>query len=432
MKKIYSFIIMALGLCVGFASCSHEEDDYFGESAAQRLNKSVDKYQNLLTSSEKGWVMEFLPSDGAYGGYLYTAKFGDEDVTMASEITLYSSTESWPAGTEVSSMYTVKAEQGVILTFDSYNVLFHFFSEPRGSSDIDGYESDYEFTFLKTSENEDTIYLRGKKYDNILKMYKLKDTDSKTFIDQSIEMWDKVEKVNYTSLKIGDKNYPVTIGSKQFSVVDIDNDSTAKESPMFYTPDGFHLYEPVTLDGKEYQYFKYDEETGNISTADGQGLIALPSVSEQFLNSPGNWNFDANSMCDDLKVRYDSLLTASASYTLNGVYICNAVQSYDVEKGYEKVIAIDWTLSFWGMSFSYPAYYGVKLSYDETAGTVNIEGLGAGYGFEGEARTKAASPFVNYVLNHAPYKATFNEGKIKTQVKLESIADPSVWFTLAL
>ena len=25
MKKIYSFIIMALMLCVGFASCSHEE-----------------------------------------------------------------------------------------------------------------------------------------------------------------------------------------------------------------------------------------------------------------------------------------------------------------------------------------------------------------------------------------------------------------------
>lgn len=39
MKKIYSFIIMALMLCVGFASCSHEEDDLFGESAAQRLNQ---------------------------------------------------------------------------------------------------------------------------------------------------------------------------------------------------------------------------------------------------------------------------------------------------------------------------------------------------------------------------------------------------------
>lgn len=432
MKKIYSFIIMALMLCVGFSSCSHEEDDLFGESAAQRLNKSVDKYQNLLTSSENGWVMEFLPSDGSYGGYLYTAKFGDEKVTMASELSLYSDTEEWPAGTEVSSLYTVKAEQGVILTFDTYNVLFHFFSEPRGSSDIDGYESDYEFTFLKTSADEDTIYLRGKKYQNVLKMYKLKNTDSKTFIAQSVEMWDMIEKVNYSSLKIGDKSYPVAIGDKQFTVVDIDNDSTKQATPMFYNPEGFHLYEPVTLDGKEYQYFKYDEETGNIATADGQGVIALPSVSEQFLNSPGYWKFDVNNMCDSLKVRYDSLLTVSDSYTLAGVYIGNAVQSYDLEKGYEKVIAIDWNLSFWGMTFSYPAYYGVKLSYDETTGIFDIEGLGAGYGFEGDLRVNGASPFVNYVLNHAPYKATFNEGHIKTQVKLESVSDPSVWFTLAL
>ena len=138
MKKIYSFIIMALMLCVGFASCSHEEDDLFGESAAQRLNKSVDKYQKLLTSSENGWVMEFLPSDGSYGGFIYTAKFGDEDVSMASDLSLSSDTEKWPAGTVLSSKYSVKAEQGVILTFDTYNLLFHFFSEPQGSSDVDG------------------------------------------------------------------------------------------------------------------------------------------------------------------------------------------------------------------------------------------------------------------------------------------------------
>lgn len=65
MKKIYYFIVMTLVMAIGVSSCTHEEDDLFGESAAQRLNKSVEKYQNLLTSSENGWVMEFLPSDGS-------------------------------------------------------------------------------------------------------------------------------------------------------------------------------------------------------------------------------------------------------------------------------------------------------------------------------------------------------------------------------
>lgn len=430
MKKIYSFIIMALMLCVGFASCSHEEDDYFGESAAQRLNKSVDKYQKLLTSSENGWVMEFLPSDGSYGGYLYTAKFGDENVTMACDFSLYSSTESWPAGTELSSMYTVKAEQGVILTFDTYNLLLHYFSEPRGSSDVDGYESDYEFTFLKTSENEDTIYLRGKKYENVLKMYKLKDTDSKTFIANTVEMGSNLSKVNYSSLKIGDKDYPMAIDGKLFYVVDIDNDSTEIELPMFYTPEGFHFYEPITLDGKTYQYFKYDEATGNVVATDNQGTIILPSASEQFLNPKGNWSFDGDNMCAALKKLYDKLPTYSSSYTFGGAYIGNATQSSDVKKGYESVIGIDWSLSFFGFTFTSPANYGVQLSFDEAAGTVNVEGLGEGYGFS--AKKRVAAPFVNYILDNAPYKATFNDGMIKTQVKLESVADPSAWFTLTL
>ena len=47
MKKIYYFIVMTLVMAIGVSSCTHEEDDLFGESAAQRLNKSVEKYQNL-------------------------------------------------------------------------------------------------------------------------------------------------------------------------------------------------------------------------------------------------------------------------------------------------------------------------------------------------------------------------------------------------
>ena len=432
MKKVYSFIIMALMLCVGFASCSHEEDDLFGESAAQRLNKSVDKYQKLLTSSENGWVMEFLPSDGSYGGYVYTAKFADEDVTMACDLSLYSSTEEWPAGTELSSKYSVKAEQGVILTFDTYNLLLHFFSEPRGSSDVDGYESDYEFTFLNTSENQDTIYLRGKKYENILKMYKLKDTDSKTFIEKSVEMGENLSKVNYKFLKIGDKEYPVEIDGKTFYINDIDSTDLEIEKPMFYTPEGFHLYEPIHVGGKTFQYFKYDDVTGNIIADDNQSSIDLPSATDQFLNPKGNWNFDGDDMCEGLRKLYDELPSFSSSYDFDGAYIGKSTTSFDFGKGYDMIIGINWSFEFIGYHFSSSANYGIDLSYDEAAGTINIKGLGEGSGFSTASKKKVAAPFVNYILDNAPYKATFNEGKIKTQVKLESAKDPSVWFTLKL
>lgn len=432
MKKIYSFIIMALMLCVGFASCSHEEDDLFGESAAQRLNKSVDKYQKLLTSSENGWVMEFLPSDGSYGGFIYTAKFGDEDVSMASDLSLYSDTEEWPAGTVLSSKYSVKAEQGVILTFDTYNLLFHFFSEPQGSSDVDGYESDYEFTFLKTSEDQDTIYLRGKKYENILKMYKLKDTDAETFIKKTVEMSENLSKVNYQFLKIGNKEYPVDIEGKTIYINDIDSTDLELNVPMFYTPEGFHFYEPISVGGKSFQYFKYDEATGNIVADDNQSSIDLPSATDQFLNPKLNWNFDGEDMCDGLKELYDKLPEMSSSYTFEGAYIGKSTASFDFGMGYDMIIGINWNLELFGTQFSSSANYGIDLSYDEAAGVIGIKGLGEGSGFTSSSKNKVAAPFVDYILDNAPYKATFNDGKIKTQVKLESTKDPSVWFTLKL
>lgn len=433
MKKIFYFIVMALAMAVGFSACSHEEDDLFGESAAQRLNKSVDKYQDLLKSSEKGWVMEFLPSDGSYGGYVYTAKFTDEDVTLVCDLSLYSSTEEWPAGTELTSKYSVKAEQGVILTFDTYNLLLHFFSEPRGSSDVDGYESDYEFVFMKTSENQDTIYLRGKKYGNILKMYKLKDSDSKTFINQTVDMASSLSLVNYQYLTVNGKDYPVDIEGKTFYINDIDSeDDTEIEKPMFYTPEGFHLYEPIQIGGKTFQYFKYDAATGNIVADDGQSTIALPSVTDQFLNPKGKWHFDGDDMSEGIQKLYDALPNYSSSYTFEGASIGNSTTTSDLAKGYDKVISIEWSLEFWGMSFSSYANYGIEMTYDESQGTIDFKGLGEGYGFSAAAKKKVAAPFVNAILDNAPYKATFNDGKIKKQAKLVSTKDPSVWFTLNL
>lgn len=432
MKKIFYFIVMALVMAVGFSACSHEEDDLFGESAAQRLNKSVDKYQDLLKSSENGWVMEFLPSDGSYGGFVYTAKFTDEDVTMACDLSLYSSTEEWPAGTELTSKYSVKAEQGVILTFDTYNLLLHFFSEPRGSSDVDGYESDYEFVFMNTSENQDTIYLRGKKYENILKMYKLKDSDSKTFIDKTVDMASNLSLVNYQYLTVNGKDYPVDIEGKTFYINDIDSEDSEIDKPMFYSPEGFHLYEPIQIGGKTFQYFKYDAATGNIVADDGESIIKLPSTVDQLLNPKVNWYFSDGNMSDGLQKLYDNLPNYSTSYTFEGVFVGKSTASYDLNKGYDMILGFAWSMEFWGYTFASNANYGIELSYDESQGTVNFKGLGEGSGFSSATKKKVAQPFVDAILNNAPYKATFNDGLIKTQVKLVSTKDPTVWFTLSL
>lgn len=137
-------------------------------------------------------------------------------------------------------------------------------------------------------------------------------------------------------------------------------------------------------------------------------------------------------MCDGLKELYDKLPKMSSYYTFGGAYIGKSTTSFDFGMGYDMIIGIVWYMESFGVQFSSSANYGVDLSYDEAAGIIDIKGLGEGSGFTSSSKNKVAAPFVDYILDNAPYKATFNDGKIKTQVKLESTKDPSVWFTLKL
>lgn len=153
------------------------------------MNEALTKYKAILQDDPQGWVMEFYPSDRSMGGYTYTAKFDNGKVDMTSELSLNSSSgDKWPAGTVVTSYYRVISEQSALLTFDTYNLLFHFFSEPRGSSDVDGYASDYEFVFMEVSE--DRIVLKGKKYGNKMVMTKLTESAG-SYMQKVLDMQEK-------------------------------------------------------------------------------------------------------------------------------------------------------------------------------------------------------------------------------------------------
>ena len=188
MKNMKKFIYTSCLLCslVCIYSCVNEEADLFDSSAAQRLNQAVTDYTNLLENSEDGWIMDYYPSDGSLGGYTLTVVFKNGKSAIASEISHASDNgESWPAGTEVTSLYQVKAEQEVILTFDSYNPLLHYWSEPIDSDNPTGFEGDYEFSFKNVGQ--DTILLKGKKHGNRMMLTRLKEPAG-TYIKKVLDM----------------------------------------------------------------------------------------------------------------------------------------------------------------------------------------------------------------------------------------------------
>ena len=194
--KLYKFLAptLMLGSVVGFTSCNSEEDDIFNASAAERLDEYKKVYSADLTAQGGRWLMEYFPNEEDRG-YVFAMTFNpDGSVKIAGHnVWLNKSYKS-----DV-SMWSVIADDGPVLSFNTYNQVFHLFSTPENitgeeaptnpdndNKDIDetgeGHAGDYEFVILGLSEDGNTMKLAGKKRNIPTFMHRLSETDDEQLI----------------------------------------------------------------------------------------------------------------------------------------------------------------------------------------------------------------------------------------------------------
>ena len=304
MKKIL-YLLLLLPF-FSLQSCVEDEKDIFDASAAERIAAAMKEYRATLAAAENGWLLAYYPEKNhSIGGYNMMAKFtADGYVTLSSEV----ATRNYAAGDTVTSQYEIISDMGPVLTFNTYNELLHYFTEPNGSSDVDGMAGDYEFVFMDVKP--DKIILKGKKYDNKLVMTRLEEpTNPKTYY-KSIS--DKIREsavfggfyfiVNEDTLCIAE----VVDRTMQISYEDRDEngDTIVKsESLAFtYTPTGFKLYEPfeyIAMDMKQsvtIENFDWNnEQKAFICTDPGVNVIFKGYVDPNFElfyeDYLGEWTF---------------------------------------------------------------------------------------------------------------------------------------------
>ena len=126
----------------------------FGESSSKRLQKALEEARTVLRSSEKGWVMDYyVGDDSSNGGYAFTVKFDSLTVTASSELTKGAST----------SYYKLTTDNGPVLTFDTYNDVFHALATPSAGN-YEGNHADYEFQIV--SATPELVVMRGRRTNN--------------------------------------------------------------------------------------------------------------------------------------------------------------------------------------------------------------------------------------------------------------------------
>lgn len=381
--KIFKYLFFALACCLA-TSCVEDEKDLFSDSAAQRINASVKSYTDLLESSENGWIMNFYPAhDGEMGGVVFTVNFKDGVVSLLSE--------EDPEAEAAKSLYQVKGEQEVLLTFDSYTELFHQFSEPLGSSAPSGMESDYEFAFKSVSANADTIMLKGKRYAQPLQLIRLKE-DAQSYVKEIATLHEAMFAMPHTlglvngkdSVEVSFEGDVLEFAEYVDAPTDFDpenKDYIVHDIPFVITKTGAHFQTPVIMNGETFQDLTFDAESEELRAVGANVVfpVVLPEDYTLYEDFIGDWTLGVYNNLRKVDITLEPK-EPGKSFTVKGISkYFDMVADYNKTTGRIEIYAqkvgesngIDVWAAAWalkaGGSLTWSSLYGIQFVKDMSA-----------------------------------------------------------------
>ena len=271
MKAKYLVIIGLLAAT--FAACSRDEESLFEKPAAIRAQEAIDNAFNVFTSAENGWEMAYFPNlEASAKGYNMVVKFnknGNVSVTAKN-----ATTTGNKILTDTASTWAVKSDYGPILTFDTYNDVFHAFSDPKG--DGAGLLGDYEFLILKATP--ELVLLKGKKHSAYTVMRPMKNPDLAEYFTNCEKMQaDLFGNNNIVTLHQGDnKMYLYKGADGQFQSAAYGSPLVAEAAtyhPVCSTEDGIIVSMGFGEDIHDHIFY-YDSIKGELKSEKGTVMNA--------------------------------------------------------------------------------------------------------------------------------------------------------------
>lgn len=260
-------------LAATFAACSRDEESLFDKSAAERAREAVENAFDVLTTAENGWEMAYFPNlEADAKGYNMVLKFnknGNVSVTAKNMATTANKIM-----TDTASTWVVKSDYGPLLSFDTYNDVFHAFSDP--GNDGAGMLGDYEFLILKATP--ELVLLKGKKHSAYTVMRPMKTTDLAAYFASC----EKMQKVLFGNNNIvtlnqdGTKMYLYEGASGQFQSAPYGSAlvaETATYHPVCATEDGIIVSTGFGEDVHDH-VFLYDSVKGELKSEAGAVMNA--------------------------------------------------------------------------------------------------------------------------------------------------------------
>lgn len=323
MRKI-SYLFALLVSFIAFNACTSDVDNYFPESAPERATKTVAEVKKILQEAPNGWRMEYY-GDMTYGGYNVLCQFKGDSVQIASE----KAGKNHEAGLDASgnlitetslAHYSVNQSMGVVISFDTFNKLFHYFADPKNEDYGEagtGFGGDFEFRVLKYSP--DSIQLQGLKHGDRIMLYPMKaDMDWASYLKEVENVKNFMASSSYTLLADNDTLAEVTQYGDYHSLIFQYTDSTGEMKtyayPYIITPEGYKFYLEIEIGGKKFTNFSKDfnDATDERFYPQGDPSICLETVVPPVVDAfqKGQWFFSASKVSPESEGAWNDFMEA--------------------------------------------------------------------------------------------------------------------------
>ncbi|MBR1485359.1 MAG: DUF4302 domain-containing protein [Prevotella sp.] len=304
-----SSILCPLSFSIALSSCTFEQEDYFDESASLRITHLNEQLQQRLveqsdtTQGRHGWVIQYFvggTDDYDFEGFNLFARFYQNGkVTLAGNHRYLRGGQA-NKYTEHSSSYEMLAEEGPVLSFNTWNDILTVFEDPvdptaAPANLVNNGEGMYgDHNLVLRSISDDDIQFRGERHSANIR-----------FIPADRPWQEYIDLVNTTKNYIATStltSYYVTNGADTMYFSGLNrgyfNYCDRVADPLInsvlscvFTPNGFRLNHDATLGDNVFREFTMSADSTCLLSENGDVKV-MATWDSYILSRTRVWNFD--------------------------------------------------------------------------------------------------------------------------------------------
>lgn len=322
----YALCVAAAGTLLG---CTFEQEDFFDETAALRVTHMNQKIKERLVQQSAGgnhgWVIQYFVAgtdDYDFEGFNLFGDFEESgSVTLAGNHRFLRDGNA-NKYTEDTSTFKMLAEEGPVLSFDTWNDILTVFEDPvdpsaaPGTLVNNGEGMNGDHNLVMSSFKDDEIIFLGERHRAQIRFIPC-DLPWEEYIQTVTDMKNKISNTTLTSYYVTngtDTMYFSRLNRGYFNYVDrLVDPLKNKVLSCVFTPEGFRLHRVDSLSSNAFQEFTLAEDESCLLNED-RTVQVIPCWDKYVVNHTAVWKMDTELFSAEQKSLYEQIDAAAAVF----------------------------------------------------------------------------------------------------------------------